>query len=385
MKLRIEDVIIKYINNEATADELAILKDALKSEETKELFDSYVQDDYLLNSEFQVFNDKDALNKFMKKTNDSTKLKVSWRKRSLVFLKYAAMIAIVFGTAITYKYFSQKEVKPISKYEITLELSDGTTKVIDPNVNQEIVNAKGNLVGKQDHEKLIYQNSQNQNKESLSYNKLYVPYGKTFQIELSDGTVVHLNAGSTLKFPVKFVKGMSREVFLNGEAYFIVSKDKKDSFIVSTNDISTEVYGTEFNVSCYENDNNRDVVLVEGSIGVYSTASEITKQDLVMLTPNEKASFDKQSKNITTKNVKVYNYIAWKDGVLMFENEKFENILKRLERHYNVSIQNNYTALNNIKFTGTFDIESIEQIMHAFQSYREFNFTLTNQKIIINH
>lgn len=383
MKLKIEDIIIKYINNEVTDDELVILNDALKSEETKKLLDSYFQVDYMLNDEFQGFNSKKALDKFDKQT-ESISLKVSWCRKYLSFLKYAAMIVIVFSTAMTIKYFCQEEIKPIDENEITLELNDGSTKIIDPNANHEIVNSKGKLVGKQDHGKLIYQNELAEKKESLSYNKLYVPYGKRFQIELSDGTIVHLNAGSTLKFPVKFIKGMSREVFLNGEAYFIVSKDKNDSFIVSANDISTEVYGTEFNVSYYENDDHSDVVLVEGSIGVYSTESEMTKQDIVMLTPNEKASFDKQNKNITTKNVKVYNYIAWKNGVLMFENEKFGKILKKLERHYNVSIQNNFTSLNNNKFTGTFDIESIEQVLNTFQSYRKFNYTLTNQKIIIN-
>jgi len=177
---------------------------------------------------------------------------------------------------------------------------------------------------------------------------------------------------------------MSREVFLDGEAYFDVSKNKNDSFIVNTNDICTEVYGTEFNVSSYSNDDKKYVVLVEGSVGVFSSELNIAKQDLIMLTPNKKASYSNQNKKITTKDVVVDNYIAWKDGVLMFENERFENIVRKLERHYNVTIQNNYTALNEIKFTGTFDIESIDQVLHAFQGYRSFKYELTNKKIIIN-
>jgi len=383
MKLKIEDIIIKYINNEATDDELTILNDALKSEETKKLLDSYFHVDYMLNDEFQEFNSKKALYKFDKQT-ESISLKVSWRKKSISFLKYAAMIAIVISTAMTIKYFSQKDIKSLDKNVITLELNDGSTIIIDPNANQEIVNSQGSLVGKHNHEKLIYHDNLVQNTESLTFNKLYVPYGKKFQIELSDGTLVYLNSGSTLKYPVKFIKGMSREVFLDGEAYFDVSKNKNDSFIVNTNDICTEVYGTEFNVSSYSNDDKKYVVLVEGSVGVFSSELNIAKQDLIMLTPNKKASYSNQNKKITTKDVVVDNYIAWKDGVLMFENERFENIVRKLERHYNVTIQNNYTALNEIKFTGTFDIESIDQVLHAFQGYRSFKYELTNKKIIIN-
>lgn len=378
-----EDIIIKYINNEATDDELAILNEALKSVEARKLLESYLHVDYMLNDEFQEFNSKNALDKFKKQT-ENVSLKISWRKKSINFLKYAAMIAIVISTAITIKYFSQEEIKPIDENVITLELNDGSIKIIDPNANQEIVNVKGSLVGKQNQDKLIYQNELTQNKETLSYNKLYVPYGKRFQIELSDGTLVYLNSGSTLKYPVRFIKGMPREVFLEGEAYFKVSKDKNDSFIVNTSDIKTEVYGTEFNVSSYSNDDKKFVVLVEGSIGVYSSEFRNAKQDLIMLTPNKKASYNNQSKKITTKDVAVDNYIVWKDGVLMFENERFENILRKLERHYNVSIQNNYTVLNEIKFTGTFDIESIEQVLDAFQGYRKFKYELTNDKIIIN-
>ena len=384
MKLKIEDIIIKYINNEATDDELAILNEALKSEETKKLLESCFHVDYMLDYEFQSFSSKTALDKFNKQTEEIVSLKISWRKKSINILKYAAMIAIVISTAMTIKHFSQKDIKSLDKNVITLELNDGSTKIIDPNANQEIVNSQGSLIGKQNYEKLIYHNNLVQNTESLEFNKLYVPYGKKFQIELSDGTLVYLNSGSTLKYPVKFIKGMSREVFLDGEAYFDVSKNKNDSFIVNTNDICTEVYGTEFNVSSYSNDDKKYVVLVEGSVGIFSSELKIAKQDLIMLTPNKKASYSNQNKKITTKDVVVDNYIAWKDGVLMFENERFENIVRKLERHYNVTIQNNYTALNEIKFTGTFDIESIDQVLHAFKGYRKFNYELTNKKITIN-
>ena len=89
---------------------------------------------------------------------------------------------------------------------------------------------------------------------------------------MSDGTLVYLNAGSTLRYPVTFLNGKSREVSLDGEAYFVVSKDKDHPFIVNANEVSTQVYGTEFNISSYKNDPKVDIVLVEGSIGVYNNS-----------------------------------------------------------------------------------------------------------------
>lgn len=274
-------------------------------------------------------------------------------------------------------------VKVISEDATTLELNDGTIKTINPDSNQEVVNSNGFVLLQQNSDKLVYDNSPATNKEAkLSYNKLHVPFAKKFQVELSDGTLVCLNSGSTLKYPVKFLNGKSREVFLDGEAYFVVSKDKNHPFTVNANEISTQVYDTEFNISSYKNDPNLHNVLVEGSIGVYNNNLNSEKQ--VLLMPNEKASFDKKDLKFTKENITVKNFISWKDGILLFEDETFESIVKKLERSYNVSIQNNYTSLKTIKLSGTFDSETIDQFLKTFQAYKSFNYTITDNQIIIN-
>jgi len=313
--------------------------------------------------------------------NKSNKVFRLTKKHKLLF-KYAAVFLIGLVAVASFIFnFSREED---FSNQIVLELSDGTKKALDINRSQKITNSKGESLGEQEKYKISYLKKDTLNTpQKLIYNKLYVPYGKRMLIELSDGTLMHLNSGTTVKYPVHFIKGLSREVFIkDGEGYFEVTKNKEDSFIVHANKINTKVYGTEFNVSSYINDDKQEVVLVEGSIGVYNDLPAPMGQNI--LVPNEMASINKENLEITKSKVNVQNYIAWKNGVLLFEKDRFENIIRRLERHYNVAIQNNYSALNDIQFTGTFDIETIDQVLRSFKSYKQFTYERKNNKITIN-
>src|SRR5690606_36367432 len=112
------------------------------------------------------------------------------------------------------------------------------------------------------------------NSDKLAYNTLKIPFGKKFRLQLSDGTMVHINSGSTLKYPIKFIAGENRQVYLDGEAFFDVAKDKKHPFIVNADNLNVRVLGTHFNVSNYPEDAVTDVVLVEGSVGMYRSNEE---------------------------------------------------------------------------------------------------------------
>ena len=132
---------------------------------------------------------------------------------------------------------------------ITIQLEDGNTQIINENRTSQLIDKNGNVLGQQSGNQLVY-NSDVKN-DVLVYNTLTVPYGKQFELQLSDGTNVHLNAGTSLKYPVKFVKGKNREVFLNGEAFFNVAKEVNHPFIVNANEIDVRVLGTQFNISSY--------------------------------------------------------------------------------------------------------------------------------------
>lgn len=143
-------------------------------------------------------------------------------------------------------------------------MDDGSVKIINDANEAQIVNSNGSVIGIQKGNKMVYDGISASNE--LVYNELKVPYGKRFDIVLSDGTNVSLNAGTTIKYPVKFLPGKEREVYLmGGEAFFNVVKDTKHPFRVNAQELNVEVLGTKFNMAVYSEDESSDIVLVEGS------------------------------------------------------------------------------------------------------------------------
>ena len=312
------------------------------------------------------------------------KLTIKRKKRERMFLirKFAAVFLVGLGI-VSFWYFNGTE--DISGNQIILELRNGTRKIIDPAINGNITNKEGIVIGNQQKESITFGfDSIDTKSEELVYNKLYVPYGKRMKIVLTDGSIVHLNAGTTIRFPEVFISGKDRHIYLeSGEAFFEVAKDKNHPFIVHSEGMSTTAYGTKFNLSSYGDTPLKQVVLIEGSVGVKQIISN-GFSDEVMLVPNEKIVFSKMAKSVKT-NVEAINYIMWTEGKLFFKNEKISVIFQKLERHYGVSIQNNYTAIEDNKYNGIFDAKtSIESVLRAFSAHRPFVYKIDNNNIIIN-
>lgn len=164
----------------------------------------------------------------------------------------------------------------------------------------------------------------------VSYHTLRVPKGAEYKLTLNDGTVVWLNSESELRYPTSFA-GEKREVFLKGEGYFSVAHDENHPFIVVSSDIYTKVYGTEFNVRSY-GEEDVFVTLVQGRVSVKKTeeGAEYT------LSPGENARFVESMPEITKVNVN--RYIAWKDGYFYYENESLESIMDDLKRWYDFEV-----------------------------------------------
>lgn len=296
--------------------------------------------------------------------------------------KYAA-IAIVF---LTIGYFYKSGNFPNSKNtvippeSITLQLENGKIQIINEDGSSQLVDEEGKIIGSQNGSQLVYTNKTE--KETLTYNTLTIPYGKRFEIQLSDGTRVHLNAGSSLKYPVKFINGIKREVFLNGEAFFSVTKDAKHPFIVNATDLNVEVFGTEFNVSAYPEDIDTDVVLVEGSVGMYKNNETI--KEGTMLVPGTKGSLNKENLSISTEKVNTLIYTSWRQGGLFFRNMPFKNIAKKLERQYNMKVIITNKLLENETFNANFNEEPIENILSYFSDSYNIKYTIKNNTVYIN-
>ncbi|WP_148639341.1 FecR family protein [Aquimarina longa] len=377
--------ILKYLNNEMSEDEFIEFEKSLKDEQNLNEFKKYITTNHyveLSKNDFDHQNASSILQNYIQSTKSRTKIR---KNRINNYLKYAAVfIGILISTTLVYKKYVLDANSTVN--EVTLQLENGEFKTIkETQLFKEIKNENGVVLGVQEKSKIVYKKeSDTIANTKLVINTLKVPNGKKFQLVLSDGTTVHVNSGSTLKFPVQFISGQTREVELSGEAYFEVARNEKDPFIVSTNGIKTEVLGTKFNVSSYANDSFSEVVLVEGSVGVFKGKKRFDKNTDQLLKPNQKASLLKTTQNLNISTVYTENYIAWVDGILLFKNESFESIMKKLERHYDKKIAINYQKIKKEKFTGRFDVENIEDVLKTFKSNTFFNFSIKENEIIIN-
>ncbi|WP_228851670.1 FecR family protein [Aegicerativicinus sediminis] len=384
-KSHLHTLIDKYIANSLTPEEEFELEQSAKDPENLEVIKQQIRDHVYINKALVEFNAEKALRKFeSNKTNKVIRLPR--------LLKYAAIligITLVSGFLFKTVFFNASEgIEALDKLEIVdnnvqLILGNGNVTNINLSSNDSInLNSNGASV-LHNTTQISYANlisNEDSLIETLVYNELKVPYGKKFTIELSDGTDVYLNAGSSIKFPIKFLEGLKREVFITGEAYFDVTKDQAHPFIVNTGDMAVEVLGTSFNVSNYPEDASIDVVLEEGSVALSNTASS----SILKLVPGEKGSLAKNgSATLTKEEVNTKVYTGWRDGRLTFRNISFKNIIPKLEREYNVEVINNNKDLNEENFYASFNEEDIKVVLGYFQESFDLKFNVDKNKITI--
>ena len=372
----------KFLNNTITDEELDELRCWLQEKKHRTEFETYLRDQSDVYTAMQEIDFKQAYTNISKNIYKSKK---TLRKFYTQWVKYAAVfigiIGVVYGL-YTLSVFSNDAEYPIDLTpQITLELDDGTLKNLNETTPGIITDANGKKIVNYKHNTLLYADKNIVSKDVLTYNKLTVPYGKKLKLVLSDGSKIFLNSGSKLKYPTKFIEDMPRDVFLEGEAYFNVKKDVERPFTVFTGKMNTRVLGTKFNVSNYKNENNTSTVLVEGSVGVYDASTEYSDKNYTPIVPGQRAVFKKNA--VSVDNVNTRKYIAWTEGKLCFVNDRFDLIFKELERHFNVTINNIYTLLNTELLTGTFETETLEQILITFKAYKTFEYTMEGNIITI--
>lgn len=180
--------------------------------------------------------------------------------------------------------------------------------------------------------------------------QMEVPLGSQSKVVLPDGSTVCLNSGSILEYASDFGQGRKREVRLVGEGYFQVSKNSAKPFIVHSNDIHVKVLGTVFNVRAYSNDKVIEVSLIEGKVNVFAQSENSGN---IILYPNERLTYDRTSKKMWTDQVDAQRSAQWTTGRLSFVNTSLTDILKDIERKYNVRIVVNSKHMQGEIFSGS--------------------------------
>ena len=295
------------------------------------------------------------------------------RLHFLGLLKYAA-VALLFFSIGALLFYKQNQINPaFYSFNSEEQIPNDQVRLIRSNGENIILKEKRAVLKYQKTGELIInkdtlQPSKVNYKEEESLNQLIIPYGKTSEIMLPDGTNVFLNAGSRLVYPEHF-KAKFREVFLYGEAYFQVKHDTRHPFVVQVNDLRINDLGTSFNVSAYPSDSRIETVLTEGKLSINQNNVGLFDQATELI-PGQLASFNRQTNQTIIKTVDVENYTLWTQGMMKFESADLNRIVKKLERFYNISFQFDDPKLGELKISGKLELkedlnEVIERIAHT--------------------
>ena len=298
---------------------------------------------------------------------------------------YAATILVlcVIGVTIWMNELKQNEANQLAQVTIEpgrakalLVLDDGQEIELDDHETSKVLEESG-IVIVNDSSRVEYRPASRMGEKEVM-NKIIVPTGGEYNLILSDGTRVYLNAESVITFPKHFT-GERREVTLEGEAYFHVTASKEHPFIVKTKDMDVMVTGTEFNVNTY-GIGGTQTTLVSGKVGIRGKSSG----QEYMMEPLQLAEFDVNGEFKGIRNVNVRTYTAWKEGFFVFENEGLEDILNRLSRWYDVDVFYGSEKVKGYHFTGHMEkYEDVEIILNAISKMVGVHFTIKDRTIVV--
>ena len=319
------------------------------------------------------------------------------------YLQVAASILVIFLFSTTIYFYrsslASKSQLPIAQSVAKLEdkqpakniailtLGNNSQIVLDEATNGEIAQESGVSILKTDKGELIYKirNSNNLSNNDLNkYNTISTPMGGKFKVILPDGSLVVLNAASTLKYPLHFDEKL-RKVSFTGEAYFEIAKlvdkqKKRIPFYVYSNNQIVEVLGTHFNINSYDNEEYSKTTLLEGSVKIINEKSTATAK---ILKPGQQAVIkrgDVQTKILIADEAQA---LAWKDGYFLFKNTNIKDVVNELERWYNVDIQYD-DAMEFENITGYISRNvKISSVLKMLQLSGIVNYEISGSKIII--
>jgi putative anti-sigma factor len=296
-------------------------------------------------------------------------------------LKYAAVIALplllVLGGIFLLNQEST-EVLPMAyerpKNAILLTMSDGSELDLRK-VQQEYLTKEKVVEIRQDSTKGLVYETTTDDDTVQRYHVLEIPVAADFRLRLSDGSVVYLNSGSKLKYPIVF-KGSERKVFLEGEGYFEVVKDEAHPFKVEVRNVEVEVLGTSFNINAYPERPGVQTTLANGKVRVTSGAKQ------VVLLPGEQASC--LNGGISVREVDVREFTSWKDGQFIFNRMSLKEIMEQMERWYGLRIVFFDSEIEKYTFTGMIDKNlPAEETFKVIEKVVDVHFSLKGGNVVV--
>lgn len=344
----LRELFAKYLHERITPEEFSQLYDMMHAGYDPEALDGLLEDLYS-NPAVAVSGDDDRKEVFAsllaKMKNSQAPTVPPARTRPLYHRRWlaAGVAAMLLLPAGSYWLLSrphnagvQPAVTKAVKFDAppghdgaVLTLADGKQVVLDTSCNGTLAQ-QGNAELLKQGAQLSYKLLGNGPAE-LSYNVMTTARGRQFQLVLSDGSKVWLNASSSIRFPAAFA-GNERKVEITGEAYFEVTHDKSRPFIVQAGTSAIEVLGTHFDIADYNDDKNTSATLLEGSIKLRTPAQQL------LLLPGEQGRVDRPTEKIAMGQVDTDEVIAWTRGRLAIGSTDFAGFMRQLSRWYDVDV-----------------------------------------------
>lgn len=284
----------------------------------------------------------------------------------LKFISYTA--AAVFAGVVGMLVFQQptlslKEPATSDYARVYLLREDGNRIYLNDTLSVDYAGARMN----NRKEGLLVYNPTGEVSEMAEINTLIVPRKGEYQVVLSDQTEVWLNAESELSYPVRFNEQI-RKVSLKGEAFFEVAHHTIP-FVVEINGMAIEVLGTAFNVTAYGDEVVSRITLNEGKIRVKNDTNNYELQ------PGDQLSWDKDSQKTEITRVDPHLYCAWREGEFIFNNEKMEDVVRKLSRWYDVEFEINSEEVRNLTFNGSlFRYGTLEEVCYVLRQANAIDF-----------
>lgn len=258
-----------------------------------------------------------------------------------LWLRIAVAASIVIACTVGgYNYFFSEKINTQTEFAVaddivpgknaaTLTLANGKKIALADAHNGELAKEAGVVITKSSDGQLIYEIKDKGNLAGTKNNTLSTARGETYRVRLPDGSLVWINAATTLTYPASFATLKKRTVELNGEAYFEVSKDKTRPFIVKTAKQQLVVLGTHFNVNSYIDEGQTVTTLLEGSVKI---------NDETLLKPGEQAQLsDHGSMNVHLANIE--EALGWKNGFFLFDKDDLPAVMRQISRWYNIDVK----------------------------------------------
>lgn len=351
---QVAEWIATFLAGELTEEEerkLAEWRD--RSDKNRQLYERVLSEENrrLKKEQFDSFSKESGWEGYKRKQRRARRGVSEWVR----FARYAAVLLIPLCVAL---YFwkgrtgntSELPVMAIQTIEpggVKASLRLSTGDVVDLTVISGAIRADEGIVIQNEGNLLSYRETTEV--DSLVYNEVFVPKSGTYKLMLSDGTLVYLNSMTRIRYPVKFLGNM-RNVELEGEAYFEVTRNEEKPFIVQTSTTSIQVLGTSFDVCSYKEDDLEQVTLVQGAVKVNNNSQEY------LLNPGEQLEL-KGTKSIVRK-VNVDLYTSWKDGVYIFQNMPLDKLMLKLQRWYDIEYFFVDDSCRNYRFTGEVNMDA---------------------------